>query len=153
VAAEHTIPLQLDLWQSLQNLKPVALEPKGGTLFRAGDPVAGIYLVEEGQVHLSLPPGPRRLQPKPAFEIAGPRSVLGLCETVTGGEYKLTAEVAEGARISHISRRAFLHFMRRDHQLCLQIVRLLSEDLHCLYYHFRCTAQSGSRLIRPVTPS
>jgi len=88
---------------------------------------------EEGcvRLHLSRQPGGA-----PEFETVGTGAVLGLAETMTGGEHKLTAEAVEGARVSHIERNALLDRLQKNHQLCLQIVQLLSEDLHSLYHRF-----------------
>jgi CRP-like cAMP-binding protein len=85
--------------------------------------------VEAGEVRLWLTAKSGRR----SFKVVGPGTVLGLSETMTGGDYELSAEAAEGARISWVERDIFLRCLHRDHQLCLQIVRLLSEDLHSLY--------------------
>jgi len=140
VAESPLNPLQVDLWQALQGLKAARVEPRGEPLFRQGQPSRGIYLVEEGEVRLLLAPDSNAGQ---AFEVAGPGAVLGLSEAMSGGDYKLTAEAAAGARISYVDRNSFLQFLRKNHSVCLQIVRLLSEDLHSLYYRCRCIAQAG----------
>ncbi len=98
-------------------------------------------MVEEGRVKLLLSPETVVAR---EFEIVGAGAVLGLAETLTGGEYCLTAEAAEDARISRIDRQSFLNQLHHDQQLCLQIVHLLSEDLHGLYHRFR-------RMATPVT--
>ena len=146
MAAHHANPLQPDFWQALRNLGPVPVEPNEKPLFRAGEPSAGLYLVEEGEVRLYLGLKSRRLESKTTqpLEIAGPGSVLGMSETVTGGDYKLTAEPLPGARVSFIERTAFLNVLRQNHELCIHIVRMLSEDLHSLYYRCRCSASSAS---------
>jgi len=150
VADYPSNPLQLDLWQALHGLRSVPVDAKGKPLFQRGQPSQGIYLVEEGEVKLLLSSG-SNAEARP-FEVAGPGAVLGLSETVSGGTYKLTAEAGDGARISYIERDAFLHFLHRDHQLCLQIVRLLSEDLHSLYYRCRCMTPGGGRSGKSADP-
>ncbi len=147
MAVHQSNPLQPDFWRALHKLGPVPLESTEKALFQAGDPSNGLYLVEEGEVGLYLEQNSRRIESKAsqALEIAGPGSVLGMSETMTGGDYKLTAETLPGARVSFIERTAFLKVLRQDHELCIHIVRMLSEDLHRLYYHCRCSAPSGSR--------
>lgn len=123
----------LDLWLALQALGPLEVDCAQTTLFRRGEPCRGVYMVEEGSVRLvlsSLAGGSAE------FETVGTGTVLGLAETMTGGEHKLTAEAAEGARVSHIDRTSFMDRLQQDHRLCLQIVQLLSEDLHSLYHRF-----------------
>lgn len=135
-------PLRAELWEALRSLPWVPVESKAEPLFRYGQSPRGVYLVETGEVRLWLT---AKSTPGRCFGVAGPGSVLGLSETVTGGDYKLTAKAGEGACISYIDRNVFLHCMRRDHQLCMHIVRLLSEDLHSLYCHSRALIPGGSR--------
>lgn len=135
-------PLQFNLWQALQKLESVPVDIKREPLFRQGQRSRGIYMVEAGEVKLLLSSEAGTVE---KLEIAGPGSVLGLSETVSGGEHKLTAEAGENARISHIDRESFLRSLSNDHELCLQIVHLLSENLHRLYYRCRSLAFSEGR--------
>jgi len=123
-----------DLWCALSPLKSVRSYRNGAPLFQSGQPARGIFLVEEGEVRLVLPASAKG---EIVFGVAGPGSVLGLCETMTGEAYKLTAETAGPARIACVERGALLDFLHQHDEFCLQIVRLLSEDLHGLYHRFR----------------
>jgi CRP-like cAMP-binding protein len=123
----------LNLWLALHALGPSTVDCSQKTLFRRGDPCRGLYMVEEGTVRLLLAP---QVSGSPEFETVGAGAVLGLAETMTGGQYKLTAEAADRARISHIDRTSLMDRLQQNHQLCLQIVQLLSEDLHNLYRRF-----------------
>ncbi len=131
-----------DLWQALQELEPKPVDCRDPVLFRRGEPCRGIYIVEEGRVKLLLT---SNVFDRQAFEIVGSGAVLGLAETMVGGEYRLSAEALEGARVSHVERQTFLEQMRLRQQLCLQIVHLLSEDLHSLYHHFRRMVPAAKR--------
>lgn len=126
-------PSHLDLWLALQALGPSPVDCAQKTLFRCGEPCRGLYMVEEGSVSLRLSP---QAGTGAAFETVGAGAVLGLAETMTGAEHKLTAEALEGARVSHIDRTSFMDRLQQNHQLCLQVVQLLSEDLHSLYHRF-----------------
>ena len=99
-------------------------------------------MVEEGRVRLLLVP---ERPGSVSFEIAGPGSVLGLAETLSGADYKLTAEAPLGTRVTHIDRQRFLKRLSEDQHLCLQIVQLLSEDLHSLYHRVRTLAPLSGR--------
>lgn len=90
--------------------------------------------MEKGAVRLLLQSDPKAER---IFDVAGPGAVLGLSESMTGECYKLTAEAAECVQISYIERGELLHFLQEHHEFCLQIVRLLSEDLHVLYGRYR----------------
>ena len=138
-------PLHQEVWRALHGLalSPASALPVGPAprvLFHSGDLSQGIYLVEEGAVELELSSGSGT-----TIEVAEAGSVLGLSETPAGGDYKLTAKARNGSRISHIERDVLLRGLQNDHQLCLQIVSLLSDDLHGLYYRFRCLAADGRR--------
>jgi CRP-like cAMP-binding protein len=138
----ETIPnaSYFELWQALDGLKSLRTYAKGTLVFRQGRPAQGIYLIEKGEVRLTLPASAK---PEPTFEIAGPGSVLGLSETLTGDAHKLSAEASDQVEIAYVERGSLLGFLREHHEFCLQIVRLLSEDLHGLYQRFQCMSSEG----------
>ncbi len=123
-----------DLLQALRRIKSVQLFPKGATLFQQGSAVAGVYLVESGEVRVLLPSGQRQKQ---LLEVVGPGAMLGLSESMTGEKYRITAEAGERTTVAFIPREEFLEFLREHGDFCMQVVRLLSEDLHGLYHKFR----------------
>lgn len=141
VTPETAHPDCKNLWQTLSAFKMPQDCPAGTRLFERGGTAQGIYLVEEGSVNLLWASG-NKTEP---FATANSGAVLGLAESMTGEAYRLTAEVASPSRISHIEREPFLSFMRENPEFCMQIVRLLSEDLHGLYYRFQCTVPAGGR--------
>jgi CRP-like cAMP-binding protein len=106
----------------------------GMPLFQQGAEVNGIYLVESGQVRLLLPTVQSRLQ---LLEHAGPGTVLALSEAMSGARFRVTAIAVDYTTIAFIPRENFLDFLRDHGDFCMQIVRLLSEDLHTLYHKFR----------------
>jgi CRP-like cAMP-binding protein len=140
----HDLPKSrhVDLWQALHELAPSAVDPSLKTLFLRGDACRGIYMVEEGRVRLLLAP---ERPSSVAFEIAGPGSVLGLAETLSGADYKLTAQAQLGTRLTYIDRQRFLIHLSEDQHFCLQIVQLLSEDLHSLYHRVRTLLPQSGR--------
>jgi CRP/FNR family transcriptional regulator, cyclic AMP receptor protein len=79
-------------------------------LFRETQPAAGVYVVLEGEVKLSINSSDGR---RVAFHIAQPGEVLGLSSTLSGGAYEMTADTLYAAKIAHISREAFLEFLSR----------------------------------------
>jgi CRP-like cAMP-binding protein len=129
-----------EIWQALDGLKALRRYDNGTPVFHQGDPAQGIYLVEKGEVRLMLPGS---ALPQPTFAVAGPGAVLGLSETMTGQAHKLGAEALGPAEIAFVEREALLEFLRLHHQFCLQIVRLLSDDLHALYQRFQGMSAEG----------
>jgi CRP-like cAMP-binding protein len=75
--------LSPDLLQALQGVKPVRRFPKGATLIQQTTMATGVYVVASGGVRVLLPTGPNERQ---LLEVAGPGSMLGLSENVTGGK-------------------------------------------------------------------
>lgn len=114
-------PSYPELWQALDGLKSVRTYAEGTPVFQVGRPADGIYLVEKGEVRLTMPSSQKVER---TFEIAGPGTVLGLSETMTGEAHKLSAEAASQAQLAYVERGSLLEFLREHHQVCLQIVRL-----------------------------
>jgi len=108
--------------------------PKGATLCEQGVPAAGIYLIETGAVRILLSAGDDKDQ---LLEVVGAGTLLGLSDSMAGEQYRVTAEAEEPTTATFISREAFLDFLSRHQDFCMQVIRLLSENLHGLYHKFR----------------
>lgn len=126
--------LSPELWAALLEIRTVRQFAKGSLLFQQGSPVTGVHVVESGEVRILLPTSPRQKQ---LLEVAGPGSILGLSESMSGEDYRVTAEAGEETSAGFIPRQEFLEFLRAHGDFCVQVVRLLSEDLHSLYHKFR----------------
>ena len=136
-----------ELYQALHGIKSVRVYPKGSTLFQQGAAVSGVYVVESGRVCVLLPSSHGRPQ---LLEIAGPGTVLGLSESMSGEAYRVTAEAEDHATVAFVPQQGFLEFLRVHTDFCMQVVRLLSEDLHGLYHKFRSiSAHPGRPRQRP----
>jgi CRP/FNR family transcriptional regulator len=139
--------LSPDLWESLHGIKSVRIYPKGATLFQQGAAVSGVFVVESGQVRVLLPTAQSRLQ---LLEVAGPGTILGLSESMSGERYRVTAEAGDHTTVAFIPCESFVEFLRDHGDYCMQVVRLLSEDLHGLYHKFRSiSAHPGRPRRRP----
>ncbi len=140
--------LSPDLLQALHGIKSVRPFPKGATLFQQGTAATGVYLVECGEVRVLLPTGPSQKQ---LWEVVGPGTMLGLSESMTGEKYRITAEAGDETTAAFIPREKFLEFLRERCDFSMQVVRLLSEDLHALYHKFRSiSAHPGRPRHRPL---
>ncbi len=131
-----------DLLQAIQEMKPVQRFPKGATLIQQGYPATGVYLVESGTVRVLLPGGQRQKQ---LLEVASPGAILGLSESMVGEKYRITAIAGEETKAVFIGREEFLALLRDRSDLCLRVVRILSEDLHVLYHKFRSISSPPGR--------
>jgi CRP/FNR family cyclic AMP-dependent transcriptional regulator len=133
--------LSTELSQALRGLRSVRPFARGSTLFREGSAVTGIYLVESGAVRVLLSNGGMERQ---LLDVAGPGTVLGLSESMSGEKHRSTAEAEEYTMAVFIPREELLEFLREHGDFCMQVVRLLSDDLHGLYHKFRSiTAHPG----------
>lgn len=126
--------LSPDLYQALHGLKLVKVFSKGATLFRRGAPATGVYVVDSGRVRILLPAGKGRPQ---VLKINGPGTILGLSESMSGEHYRVTAQAEDHVIASFVPQQGFVEFLRCNNEFCMQVVRLLSEDLHGLYHKFR----------------
>lgn len=93
-----------------ERLLAPSVYPAGKIVFAETQPCAGIYVVLEGEVKLSInSAGGRRL----SFRIAKAGEVLGLFAALSGGAYEMTADALYPARIAHIARPVLLQFLSR----------------------------------------
>jgi CRP-like cAMP-binding protein len=70
---------------------------------------------------------------------------------MSGEKYRITAEAGEPTTAGFIPRAELLEFLREHAEYCMQVVRLLSEDLHGLYHKFRSiSAHPGRPRRRPL---
>jgi CRP-like cAMP-binding protein len=140
--------LSPDLLKALHGLRPVHRFQKGVPLFHEGSAPTGVYLLESGEVRLLLATGASQKQ---LLEVATPGTMLGLSESMSGEKYRATAEAGDQTTAIFIPREEFLAFLREHGDFCVQVVRLLSEDLHALYDKFRSiTAHPGRPRQRPL---
>ena len=134
--------LAAEIWDALAPITATRVFGKGERLFEKGSPPQGVHIIERGEVALIASSGRKRKCP---VELAGPGTVLGLSESVCGREYKITAEACESTTVSYIERQNLLAFLRDHCDVCMQIVRLLSDDLHTLYHRVRTVQGNAAR--------
>jgi len=122
-----------DFWDQFNASKQVRVYSAGALIFEKGAAALGVYLIQRGSVEIRSggATGGQILAP------AGPGTVLGLSECIAGASHQVNAEAACCVEIAFLERRRFLNYLREHPGTCLQIVRLLSEDLHALYHEFR----------------
>ena len=138
MAANHPNLTKTDLWHALERIKSSRHYEAHDLLYRDGEPCAGIYLVEAGEINLLLSAREKSYR---VFDTAGAGAVLGLCEAMSGSPHKLTAEAVGPVEVAYIERMALMKYLSKHCEACMQIVALLSEDLHGLYR--RCRTQTA----------
>jgi CRP-like cAMP-binding protein len=131
--------LPTGLWNELQRIGCSRTYSTGSPLFAEEAPGDGVYLIEKGaiQIQLSSPPSERLSE-------YGPGALLGLSEVMTGETHKFKAVAIKDCVVCFVGRHDFLEFLRQNRVCCMQVVHLLSQDLHTIYQHL----QSEPRAIR-----
>ena len=129
------------------SIKAVNTVPRGTTLFSEGRPPRGIFVLCTGRAKLSVSSETgKRLM----LRVAGPGEVLGLSATMSGKNYEVTAEMLDGSQVAFVRRKDLLQFLRHHREACLQVVHLLSQDLHQAYDRVRTIGLSRTRRPRLV---
>ena len=127
---------------AFDGIKAIQSYPKGTVLFREGQTARGVFLLCSGRVRLSLcAESGRRM----TVRVAGSGEVLGLSAALAGGCYQVTAETLEAVQVAAVRRKDLLHFLHQYREVCLQVVNLLSEDLHVAYGRVRTVGLSRTR--------
>ncbi|MBI3644692.1 MAG: cyclic nucleotide-binding domain-containing protein [Acidobacteriales bacterium] len=134
--------LSPDALAAFDGIKSAQTVPRGTVLFREGKPARGVFLLCEGRVRLSFcSENGRRM----TLRMTAPGEVLGLSACLAGGSYEVTAEAVDNLRVAAVGRKDLLRFLREHREACLQVVNLLSEDLHVAYDRVRAVGLGRAR--------
>ena len=126
--------LPAEALQAFDDIKSVTNYPRGSTLFAEGRQPKGVYLLCDGRAKLSISAeNGKRLM----LRVAGPGEMLGISSTLSGKPYEVTAETVDGCQVVFVKRKDLLRFLRDHRDACLQVVHLLSTDLHTAYERVR----------------
>lgn len=140
----HLGTIQPELLRAFEGIAVVRHYPKGAAVYRRGRSVRGLFLLQKGRARILLEEGGGGL----ALHVAGPGAVLALGETMSGTPYEATVETLEPCQIAFLRREDFLGYLRQNCGVCLQLVQLLSEDLHQLYQQYRTVGGPATRARR-----
>jgi len=129
---------------ALADLEPLLAPssyPANMVIFNETQPTAGIYVVLDGEVKLSINSSDgRRL----AFHIAKAGEVLGLSATLSGGAYEMTADTLYPSKIAHIERQTFLQFLNRHLDVYPIVTREVSRSFNLACEQLRMVGLSTS---------
>jgi len=128
-------------------LKTSALYRRGTNLFREGQAAQQIFIVDQGRVRLSVSAESGKSM---TLRIAQSGEILGLSAALAGTPHEMTAELLEDAEVATIQRKDLLCFLHEHRDACLQVVNLLSQDLHMAYDRVRCIGLTRSRRPRSL---
>ena len=135
--------------KAFDDIKSLGSYPRNAVLFAEGRAVRGIFILCDGRAKLSIcSEGGKRMM----LRVAGPGEVLGLGATLSNTPYEITAELVDASRVAFIRRKDLLRFLRQRPDSCLQIVRMLSQDLHGAYERVRAIGMLRTRHPRDIRP-
>jgi CRP/FNR family transcriptional regulator len=130
---------------SFNEIKTVLQVPRGETLFQEGRLPRGVFVICHGRVKMSVcSEAGKRLM----LRVAGPGEVLGLSATMSGKPYEMTAEALDPSQVAFIKRKDLMRFLKENREACLQVVHLLSQDLHVAFDRVRTVGLTRSRRSR-----
>jgi CRP/FNR family transcriptional regulator, cyclic AMP receptor protein len=120
--------------KAFDEIKSLASYRRNTVLFAEGRPVRGIYILCDGRAKLSICSDTgKRL----TLRIAGPGEVLGMGAALSNSPYEITAELLDNSQVVFIRRKELLKFLRDHPGICLQVVNMLSQELHGAYERVR----------------
>ena len=99
----------------------------GDTLFRQGDDCPGVFVVGAGLVRVfKLAPSGK----EQVLHLAGPGATFAEAAVIGGFPCPAFAQAAEPSEVALIPSDAFMGFLRRDHQACIDLLAGLAGWLH-----------------------
>lgn len=126
--------LELDALKSFDGIKSIQVFPKGSVLFKEGQTARGVFLLCRGRVRLSVcSESGRRM----TLRVAASGEVLGLSAALACGNYEVTGEALDDVQVAVVRRKDLLGFLHEYPTVCMQVVHLLSDDLHVAYDRVR----------------
>lgn len=128
--------------EAFDGIKSTQTCPKGTVLFRERQPAREVRLLCRGRVRLTVCSETGR---RMTLRVATRGEVLGLSAVMAGGCYEVTAEALEEVQLAVVRRKALLDFLHHHREVCMQVVNMLSEDLHVAYDRVRAVGLGRAR--------
>ena len=120
--------------KAFDEIKSLAFYHRNTVLFAEGRPARGVYILCDGRAKLSIcSDSGKRL----TWRIAGPGEVLGIGAALSNTPYEITAELLDNSQVVFIRRKELMKFLREHTAMCLQVVHMLSQELHGAYERVR----------------
>ncbi len=137
--------LPAEALHAFDTIKEIQEVPKGTPLLHEGRAAKGIFVLCDGRAKLTVcSDNGKRLM----LRIASPGEILGLSATMSGKPYEVSAEALDGCQVAFVRRKELLNFLREHREACLQVVRMLSQDLHTAYDRVRTVGLARTRRSR-----
>lgn len=99
---------------------------KGETIFKEGQHAYGLYCINAGKIKLSKSGD---MGKEHIVRMAAPGDVLGYRAILSGERYSASGVALEDSNLCFVPKDLFLSIVRKDGELSMDMMRLLSEDL------------------------
>lgn len=140
--------LPAEALEAFDQVKSTAPVPRGTVLFREGQAARGVFVLCDGRARVSVcSESGKRL----TLRVAGPGEVMGLSAVLSGSPYEVSVEAIDNCIVAMVKRKDLLHFLREHREACLQVVNLLSQDLHVAYDRVRSVGLGRTRRPRLIS--
>lgn len=134
--------LELDGLKDFDSIKSIQTLPKGSVIFQEGQTARGLFLLCQGRVRLTVcSENGRRM----TLRVATAGDVLGLSAVMASGPHEVTAEALEDVQVAVVRRKDLLRFLHDHPAACMQVVNMLSSDLHVAYDRVRAVGLKRAR--------
>ena len=127
--------------RALEALKYTTLYPRGALLFVEGQPGRGVYILCSGRVKLSATSRDARVI---ITRIARAGEILGLCATLSGGPYEVTAETLEPSQVNFVRAADFKRFLASNAEASLRAAEQLGRNYSAALEQVRLLGLSHS---------
>jgi CRP-like cAMP-binding protein len=115
-----------DLLRELEKWADTIQCGAGKVLFRQGEPSVGLYIVDKGEVTMSMVSDRGR----PVLSMrTGERSLLGLPGVIGNEPYTMTATTEADCAVSFVAREDFFEFMGTESMLAMKILEVLASEV------------------------
>jgi len=127
--------------RALEALKYTTVYPRGALLFVEGQPCRGVYIICSGRVKLSATSSDARVI---ITRIARAGEILGLCATLSGGPYEVTAETLEPSQVNFVRAADFTRFLATNAEASLRAAEQLGRNYSAALEQVRLLGLSHS---------
>lgn len=117
---------QSDYSEELEIEKVCSTFKKGEAIFKEGQHAYGLYCINEGKIKLSKSGDMGKEQ---IVRMGAPGDVMGYRAVLSGEKYSATATALEDSNVCFVPKKLFLNIIRKDGELSMDMMKLLSEDL------------------------
>lgn len=127
--------------RALEGVKYTTVYPRGALLFVEGQAPRGVYILCSGRVKLSATARDARVI---ITRIARAGEILGLCATLSGEPYEVTAETLEPSQTNFVRAADFTRFLATNAEAALRAAEQLGRNYSAALEQVRLLGLSHS---------